>query len=611
MIVYRSLEERVPTARALARVQALAGALPRGRPAHDAATELLIELGVLESALADALAPDADDEHALARELRHLCVLAGRLFARSRTADAANGLLESLRDGLAELSARSLPEEVTVSVPEGFAFYALYPETYHEAALAYLRDRRPGEVVAVGIRSIGTTLSAVVAGALEEAGVAVQSWTVRPRGHPFHRELRLSPGLRERLRAHAGAHFVVVDEGPGLSGSSFASVARALGELGVPDERIALFPSWTPDGSSFVSTEAQQQWRRHAKWTADFDRVVLRGGVLTGPVADRLVDLSGGLWRGHLCEAGAGPAVQTQHERRKYLLRDALPSELGFEIDGPRRTMLLKFAGLGRFGASRLERARALARAGYAPPVVGLCGGFLVTEWVPGTPVAAGDADPALADAVARYLAHLRAEFPAERTVSLERLEEMLRLNVEESLGGAWAARVDALRPARAAAERAVAVAGDGRMLAHEWIRTGTGFLKTDGVDHHDDHFFAGCQDIAWDLAAACVELDMPAAACRRLVGDYARLSGDAAVGERLPFFHAAYLAFRVGYTRMAADALDAPDDAQGMLELASGYEARLRRALSREDDRGGSWPPRRDGFHDRERDLTYAEERT
>ncbi|WDT73928.1 MAG: hypothetical protein MPW16_11695 [Candidatus Manganitrophus sp.] len=64
-------------------------------------------------------------------------------------------------------------------------------------------------------------------------------------------------------------------------------------------------------------------------------------------------------------------SVQPQHERRKYL-----------SLESKEKPRLLKFAGLGRYGRSKRERAERLAGAGWGPPVVGLSRGFLVTEFV-------------------------------------------------------------------------------------------------------------------------------------------------------------------------------------------------------------------------------------
>src|SRR5947208_929491 len=84
-------------------------------------------------------------------------------------------------------------------------------------------------------------------GALEERGCAVRRFTLRPGGHPFDRQLDVSAELAEEWRSPKDAQFLVVDEGPGLSGSSFASVAGALRRVGIEDRRIVLMPGWDAD----------------------------------------------------------------------------------------------------------------------------------------------------------------------------------------------------------------------------------------------------------------------------------------------------------------------------------------------------------------------------
>ena len=91
----------------------------------------------------------------------------------------------------------------------------------------------------------------------------------------------------------------------------------------------------------------------------------------------------------------------------------------------------------------------------------------------------------------------------------------------------------------------------DGRMLPHEWIATPTGYLKTDALDHGDNHFYPGPTDIAWDLAGAICEFDLNDQEREFLIDNYVQRSADRSVRERLPFFTAAYLAFRIGYATM------------------------------------------------------------
>jgi hypothetical protein len=83
-------------------------------------------------------------------------------------------------------------------------------------------------------------------------------------------------------------------------------------------------------------------------------------------------------------------------------------------------------------------------------------------------------------------------------------------------------------------------------------------------VDHHDDHFYPGPQDIAWDVAGTCLEFGLDGEARRGFLARYVRESGDAAIAQRLPYHAVAYLAFRLGYASLAAESLgDDPDAAR------------------------------------------------
>jgi hypothetical protein len=471
MIVYREQKRRVATREALRRAEALAG------------FEREMELGEIEAGVADALCPERDDE-------------------------------------LPE----SLPEEIELSVPEGFAYYAVDPELYRIAARRYAAEQRPERVAVIGIRSIGATLGRVVEDELRRLGIAERRWTVRPRGHPFRRELRVAERLERAWREWPGS-FAVVDEGPGLSGSSFASVAEWLSGIGVADERIALFPSWEADGATFVNEDARKRWRRHRRYVARFEEL--------GKFAD-CRELSAGAWR-EVC--GVWPAVQPQHERRKYL--------------GEGR--LYKFAGYGRYGREKLERSRRLE--GFATPVVTLSDGFLESRWLEARQARLSDE---LIEFAARYLAAVRREFGSGQAADTAALSRMIEVNCGEGWG--------------AAVPEGEAVALDGRMLAHEWLETRDGFCKADALEHHDDHFFPGPQDIAWDVAAFGVEVG----GGDYLVECYRRESGDRGIAARLPFYRTAYLAFRLGYCEMAADATAGTDDAVRFRQARDRYRAAL-----------------------------------
>jgi hypothetical protein len=569
VLVYRNQSRRTRASSTLRALRRRIHALGN-RPVHDDVVDVLIELGMLESAVSDALHPNRDDDDGLSRRFRAAARAAAHLVAvswrRNRPADMGAWRL-ALAAALEGISEAELPPEIHVALPEGYAQYAVYPETYLEAARQCAATMRPRQAVCLGLRSIGTSLSAVVAAELESRGVAVASYTLRPRGHPYDRRIEMTGRLRAALCARRESLFLIVDEGPGISGSSMASAAAALTALGIPDQRIVLLPSCSTDGAGLRSAAARDRWRRHRQFTASFEDVWLASGrLLSAEAPTSVVDLSAGAWRGvFLHTDSVPPAVQPQHERRKLL------------ADG----RLLSFAGLAGRARDRLARAEILAAAGFGPPALGETHGFLVRPVSGGEPLTQGEPDEGLLDCIARYLAFLRRRFPDEPSSELE-LTSMVDINVREALGHEGEQMLAAHRRKWGAPVPDSPTALDGRMLPHEWLRTGTGFLKVDALDHHDDHFFPGRQDIAWDLAAACVEFPMTRAAREYLVGRYRDESGDRTIQARLPPYAVAYLAFRTGYSTLAAESLGASSDGGRFARLADRYSARLRQELTR-----------------------------
>ncbi|HEU0053407.1 MAG TPA: hypothetical protein VFQ39_09535, partial [Longimicrobium sp.] len=279
MIVYSSRTPEIDASDALAGVRALAERVAGGG-GHAEAAELLVEYGRLEAGALDACMPERDEATPLAELLRAGAMETGRILRASWRGEPFAASVDELRRVLDALG-EALPRgRIPHAVPEGYAYYALYPETYLAAAARFVEEARPARAVVVGVRSIGTSLSAAVAAEVEARGCEARSFTVRPRGHPFDRRVVLGPRLAAEVERRRDAWFLVVDEGPGLSGSSFAGTAAALAELGVPNERIVFFPSWIPDGGGFVSAAARERWPRHRKVTASFEEVWTEPGRL-------------------------------------------------------------------------------------------------------------------------------------------------------------------------------------------------------------------------------------------------------------------------------------------------------------------------------------------
>jgi hypothetical protein len=563
VIVYRDAEEIVGTGgllRDLRRQTATAVAFCT----RDDITSLLIDCGELESAVADAIFPDADGLDPLAQAFRRATLAAGDAFVRSMHGEAfAPGLLELARllDGVPEAAC---PPTVRRRISEGYAYYSLHPETYAVAAADFVVRARPASVVCLGVRSIGTSLSAVVAAALRRAGVPALSLCVRPRGHPFNRAVRLASGLEAMIRREAAvAHFAVVDEGPGLSGSSFASVVDALLGLGVTRDRIALFPSWNGDPASFKSTRARQVWGFCERFVAIPERIGAGLSALTAGAP--ATDFSAGKWRERLYDSvDDWPAVHPQHERVKALAEDA--------------GGILRFAGLGRYGRMAQARAQLIADGGFGVPPRGLCNGYLHLPFVPGTPCSTRDVSEEFLERIASYLAFRRAHGAAARSPGFEEMLHMIETNAHEASVELCA---HALRSDRATLEDAPATAIDARMQAHEWIRGTAGFWKTDALDHAFDHFFPGPQDVLWDIAGAEAELRLDQHAAGRLLDRYVAESGDGTAPRRLPFYRIAYAAFQVGYTTMAAQSLGELEDGGRFAVRRDWFVRRLRALVS------------------------------
>lgn len=523
MLVFGDRSRRVGPRRAL---DAITGLLA-GR-SRDQLTRALIEAGELAQGLADLefQAAGCDDPSDLqAQSMRLATAIAGSLLNEARC-DAGFA-------AAAALAARALPDWVSCKTPEGYAFYAVYPEAYAAAAAAHRWQGRP---LVIGVRSIGASLAAVVA-----AATGGQALTLRPTGPPFCREVRISDGLRASLTAHPGP-FAVVDEGPGLSGSSFGCVADLLEELGVAADRIVFMPSHAGDLGPHASSRHRARWARARRLVrtlddlAACDRLPAWFEADVGP-AKVAHDLSAGGWR-RRWPADACPPVLPAFERRKVRFRTAAGDYVA------------RFAGLGGAGEAKLERARVLHAAGFAPEPIALRRGFLLERWVEGRPCAFGRDRSGFVRRLGAYLALRRGQFAAraEEGADMATLRGMAVLNAGELCGPVTADGVEHLtRTLERADLRPVHV--DARLHPWEWREGPLGAVKLDGLDHSCGHDLIGAQDIAWDVAGASVEFGLSADEARGLA------TWASADPEHVRPLAACYAAFQAGLWSLAGAA--------------------------------------------------------
>lgn len=478
--------------------------------------DALVRAGELETALADA----GDSQETAAATVTdglaaHIC---------SQPVD--------LQQILASLRALKTAGDLRCSHPEGFSYYGLNPLDFAEAAM-YLRPQLRPHAAVIGIRSVGSALGAVVAAVLQAGNVVVERTTVRPDGEPYARVTCFSSTqlawIRRKLQD--GSDFLVVDEGPGFSGSTLHSVVSALRQAGVPPENITLICSRPIDDR--LDVHGSGDLKNYRSFVVGYGRRI-------PPEADR--QAGRGLWRERIYNDGsAWPACWTEIERIKH-----------FSLDG---NALFKFEGLGRFGALTNEQAQLVAGAGFSPALLGFENGFARYRFEHGQPLMAQDLDPTVLTRIAQYCA-FRAKNLAAPSASATALLNMMQVNLE----------VEFKRESPFSDLPIVCpVYADCRMMPHEWLRTDDGrIMKTDSVGHSEGHQLPGPTDVAWDLAGAIIEWELSPVQKQFLLAEYRRLSGDDTT-SRIDQYIVFYLVYRTAYCRMGAACMQDSSDGIGL----------------------------------------------
>jgi hypothetical protein len=484
--------------------------------------DALVRAGEIETGLADEGSPAAD---IMARVVDQLATMASGALPSAKSSLSRSSVIDRLEQ------VTDYPPLIRCAHPEGFSYYGLHPLDFADLIAKLHSTLRP-RVAVIGIRSVGSTLGAVVAAALHAHGSSTRRITVRPAGEPYERRAVFTPVQLQWIQGELQerAQFAVVDEGPGFSGSTFLSVARALLAAGVPQSSIDLLCS-RPFPARLEGSELDSEWRRFQSYQIDYGR-------RRPPNADR--SLAGGAWRDSLFpHREHWPACWTDQERIKHLSAD--------------HKTFFKFEGFGRYGHRVRQQAAALAQAGFSPHLNGYGDGYAGYEFVRGRPLSQRDLTPALLERLAAYCAFRAATFPAEHA-NTALLSEMLKVNLRIEFG---------IQDLQLAIPVERPVYPDCRMLPHEWLLAdGENVLKTDSVSHGEGHQLPGPADIAWDLAGTIVEWQLPAAAVGYFLRCYRRQSGDNPA-PRMPLYVLLYRVLRMAQCRMASAAMGNNVDAQ------------------------------------------------
>jgi hypothetical protein len=540
VIVYGDPAFSISPAKAALALRSLA---VKARSDLHACRDLLIACGQIEQAISDGGGEDMVARRATDRAADHF-IAALHGTSCPATMDEFAALFTALS---------GFDTELRVKLPEGYAFYSVFPEQYVTATTAWLKQHAPtGRVLVLGIRSIGTSLSAVVAAELRANGVTTRRMTTRPSGHPFQRKLEID-FIEADFMTRAFSHAIVVDEGPGLSGSSIAAAVSAVRNRGIAN--VAIFPSHAKEPGNAASQAVLECWRNTPKFVfpildGNFQQSPLyeplknRSEALLESRVTNIRDLSAGQWRdltGARC-----PAVP-ELERSKLLFTCS---------NG--RAVLWKFAGLGcgrGFGNLSEEaclRQNRLGRMGWCGLPLDTAYGFIATEWIDARQANADDLAVPNARRLARYIAD--AARPAlnhsARNEALERLREMMLCNIREALGPEWEHRAPHLQFERAADLPSY---GDGRMAPYEWVQSGGRLLKTDVWGHDFDHSCIGQQSILWDVGGTLIEWDLEGDVKQAFLTEL-RKNGLTWTEPELHCHCIAYLSFKLGLASIFGD---------------------------------------------------------
>ena len=498
---------------------------------YSALLDAFIQAGELEAALSDAGTESRSDAATVTN-----CLASA----------AVRGDHSRIREAVQLLETMDAPATLSIAPPEGFTYYALHPTDF--ARIVSRLPTHEQHYAVVGIRSIGTTLSAVVQAELTAEGKHASRITVRPHGHPYSRRTQFSPDDMAWIHQNSQAHFLVVDEGPGRSGSTFLSVAEALMRAGVPSQEITILGSRQPDLGSLCADNAAARWSEFRFFA-------------TTPSINRRFEecayLGGGNWRQFLIpEGNQWPASWTQMERLKFMSAD-------------RRT-LYKFEGMGPIGVKVRQRAHALADSKWGPPIRDAGDGFLAYELLQGAGASFENKNGSsvmILESLAEYCAFRYAEFPEKPLHEAPGLREMLEFNVLQEFGQELSLPQDAFCTDRP-------VVTDGCMQPYEWISVSPKHLiKTDGTDHGDNHFFPGPCDIAWDLAGISVEWQLRPDAMDYLL-DAFRSYSRVDISSRLGFYQLAYAVFRLGFSKMAISTVKGSPEEERLKSSYQHYRA-------------------------------------
>jgi hypothetical protein len=527
-----------------------------GQASLDRLRTLLITTGQFEQGIHDAVSKSGDTRlvtHAAsATQFAADAFIKRYLDPESATSECEVSKLDDLIQCFQNLI---IPYNLRLHLktPEGFAHYTLFPEQYACASREWLRAHEQDsfrEVIVIGVRSIGTTLSAVVSAVLKLDGWNAHRMSVRPEGHPFARivNLELPAGL-------TNAFAIVVDEGPGLSGTSMAATAESLITAGIKQSRVSFFPSHSELPKRQMNETTKKWWTGTPRYVVPLGSLYWNCRTLISELADASAkimgnnlsvktvhDIGGGRWRPHVYSIEEfWPAVCAQFERTKYRV-----------VFNDGTSIFWKFAGLiadenGLPNSQKdAERLNSIAESDELR-ALGIMHGFVARRWIDGVPFAVRHINTDELTELALFL-RCSSRPPlkhSEHVAAINRLTDLIECNAQQFFGDTILQRVGSWKSIGTTLSRLSLPQNTGaRMATWKWLRLpNSRIVNVDRVGHDFDHTCIGTQSLLWDVASLSVDWSLEESVEQYLIHAIPELHKVSA--DMVKFMRLSYAAFR------------------------------------------------------------------
>ena len=437
-----------------------------------------------------------------------------------------------------------------IRVPAAFRSLDLTPFDVLSLGRAYAQQVRNSTVpiLVVGLRTVGSYFAPILTAYLRSQGHRqVVSLTIRPRKG-------LGPAEQKALLhwAKKGAIAAIIDE-PVNTGSKFRSTVDILRTAGFSPHKISVLApthpqkgDWSADNDELglaavrVVTLEPKDWYRQQQFQPDHVEQRLQSCFLEqGYKSAVLVNGDAVEQLNRSLRLSEQPFSSRMKQIYEFQLKDSA---------GRTRTVYVHAKSVGWGWLSYHSLITASRLPAFVPPVLGLDGGILYTEWLPQATDPPGQPDRySLIGEISLYVAARARTLRLDESLAADLSRDNRHKGFEilaGALSGVYGSKSAAfLKRARiyhALSQQPCPFPTfiDGKMRTSEWILSpGSQSLKTDFEHHGLGETELNVTDPAYDLADAILQFGMSRLEEARLLSGYRLSSGDNDIGERLMLY--------------------------------------------------------------------------